>query len=111
MSIQESKIYKFRGGVWIGAWATSWPFCILEVAHNFLAIHDEMLKRDLSFSKDEIVQIEIKKYIPVIGYGIKIKHTKKNYDSIVYFWYVSFRFNKLSNALTELGWINVKSKQ
>ncbi len=66
--------YKFRGGARIGPWTTSWPFCTLEISHDSLIIHDEMLKKALVLLKNEVVKVEIKKYFPVIGYFIKINH-------------------------------------
>ena len=99
------KNYEFKGGVRIGPWANSWPFGTLEVNQNSLILSDKLLKKDLVFLKEDIAQIEIKKYIPIIGYGIKILHNKKSYSSIVYFWYVGFHFDELINALKEFGWL------
>lgn len=99
------KNYKFRGGLWVGWSANSWPNGILEIGLNTLILRDEMLGKEFIFSKNEISEIKIKKFFPVIGYGIRIYHRNKNYNKKIFFWYWSFRFNKLINALKKLGWL------
>ena len=101
----EEKSYKFRGGLWIGLLANSWPSGVLEVAQNSLILRDEMFKKEYKFSKEDIVEIKIKKVFPIIGYGIRLIHTNQNYNSEIYFWYWSFRFDQLINALKECGWL------
>ena len=102
----ETNNYKFRGGIWIGwLWANSWPNGTLEVNQDSLILRDEMLKKEFKFSKTEVVKIEIKKFFPVIGYGIRIYHTNKNYNSRLYFWYFSFRFKELISSLKQFGWL------
>jgi hypothetical protein len=101
-----NKDYIFRGGVWIGFIASTWPSGVLEVSQNQLAVIDECLKRERRYSHDEIEKIEIKKYLPIIGYGIKIIPHDKTNESFLYFWYVSFYFENLINTLKKFGWIN-----
>ncbi|OGI73952.1 hypothetical protein A3D42_00700 [Candidatus Nomurabacteria bacterium RIFCSPHIGHO2_02_FULL_41_18] len=100
------KKYVFRGGVRIGFLSTTWPSGILEVNENLLTLRSEMTKQELAFSKSDIIKIEIKKVFPIIGYGIRIHHTKTSYSKKIYFWYWSFRFKELTDALKELGWLS-----
>ncbi|MCK4553526.1 hypothetical protein KAU19_01000 [Candidatus Parcubacteria bacterium] len=105
MTTEIDSKYKFRGGARIGPWTTSWPFCTLEISQNSLIIHDEMLKKELVLLKNEVAKVEIKKYFPIIGYFVKINHTKKDYNNIAYFGVFSFGFNKLIKALEMCGWL------
>ena len=98
--------YKFKGGVRIGFLSTTWPSGILEVTENSLTLRSEMTKQELTFSKNDIVKIDIKKVFPIIGYGIRIHHTNTTYSKKIYFWYVGLHFSKLISALKELGWLS-----
>ena len=89
----------------------TWPFGKLEVRPDQLVIGIEglpfsSLKIEHRFSHDEIEKIEIKKYFPIIAYGIHIVAKDRKIGNLLYFWYLSFRFNKLVKALKECGWIN-----
>ena len=97
--------YKFRGGIKVGLWASSWPNGVLEVGRSSLILQDKMTGKEYTFLKQDIVRIEVKKVFPIIGSGIQLHHTNKNYDKKIYFWYLSFRFNKLIDALKEFGWL------
>lgn len=101
----ENQNYKFRGGIWIGLWANSWPSGVLEFNSTSLVLRDVMIGREYRFTKDDIVRIEIKKYFPVIGCGIRICHTSKNFNKKLYFWYHSFGFEKLISSLRVCGWL------
>ena len=97
--------YKFRGGVWIGLTSATWPWGVLEVSSNQLAIIDESLKKELRFTHGEIQKIEVKKYFPIIGYGIHIIPREKTKGQLIYFWYISFLFKKLIDTLKQFGWL------
>jgi len=97
---------KFRGGLRVGLWCNSWPNGSLEINQNALILRDEVLKKDYQFSKNEGVQIEIKKVFPVIGSGVQLLHKNQNYDKKIIFWYWGFRFNELTEVLKKCGWLN-----
>jgi hypothetical protein len=97
--------YKFRGGTRIGILISTWPNGMLEISQDSLILRDELMKKELKFSKGEIVRIEIKKIFPIIGCGILIHHNNNCYDKYVYFGYLSFRMDKLLDALKKCGWI------
>ena len=101
----ENKNYKFRGGLRVGQLANSWPNGALVVSNELLVLRDEMFKKEYKFSKNDAVRIKIKKVFPVIGFGIRIYHTNQNYNEKIIFWYISFHFSKLINALKEFGWL------
>jgi hypothetical protein len=97
--------FKFKGGIRIGLWSNSWPFGVLEFNQDNLILRDEMIKKEYKFSKEEISKIEIKKFFPIIGFGIKIVHVKEIYDKNTYFWYLGFHFQNFISSLKEMSWI------
>lgn len=97
--------YKFRGGALMGYYSNTWPFVVLDVSRDFLVIRDKLLHKEIRLSKSDIDRIEIKKYIPIVGYGIGIYHRNKLYTNLLIFWYVSFNFDKLLSSLKELDWL------
>ena len=101
----QADTYRFRGGVRIGLWANTWPNGILDISQSALVLRDKMRGKELKFSKQENIRIEIKKIVPIIGYGIRIHHTNEDYSDKIYFWYPSFRFVNLINALNGCGWL------
>ena len=86
-------------------WVTSWPNGVLEIDQNTLILRDEIFKKEIKLSKDEIEKIEIKKYFPIIGYAIKIYPKDKKHINNLSFAYLSFKFDKLINALKEFNYI------
>lgn len=96
--------FKFKGGAWIGSVSATWPWGILDFDSNHLAIAIVNVK-EISFSRGEIERLEIKKFFPIIAYGIHIVPRDKSKGTLLYFWYISFRFKKLINALKECGWL------
>ncbi|MDD3006558.1 MAG: hypothetical protein PHX30_03185 [Candidatus Pacebacteria bacterium] len=105
MTTETKSNYKFRGGLSIGIFGSTWPNGILEVSQASLVLRDELMKKEYKLSKGDIIRIEVKKYFPIIGYGIRIYHNNKRYDKSMFFWYWSYRMDKLTNALKELGWM------
>lgn len=103
MTIQNDR---FRGGVWTGPWASTWPFGVLEVGQDYLVISDESLERESRFVRGDIERIEVKRILPIIGFGIRIVPVNKARGGNLYFWYPSFRFKKLISALREHGWLD-----
>ncbi len=102
--------FKFKGGAWIGYISATWPFGKLEVSPDQLVIAIEGLpfsssKIEHRFTHYEIEKIEIKKYFPIIAYGIHIIAKDKKIGNLLFFWYVSFRFKNLVSALRACSWI------
>ena len=96
---------KFRGGALIGSWQITWPFITLEVRQDQLILNNELFKKEYRFTHDQIEKIEIKKYLPIIAYGVLITPRDKSKEDKYYFWYWSFKFATLTNTLKELGWL------
>jgi hypothetical protein len=95
---------KFKGGIRTGYRSNTWPFGTFEVNPDTLIIRDELLHKEYKFSRDQVIEIEIKKILPIIGWGIRVHHKNTNYPKRMIFWYWSFQFNNLLSALKEFGW-------
>lgn len=100
------KSSKFRGGGWIGVWQLTWPFVTLEISQNQIILNNELFRKKYYFTRSEVEKIEIKKTLPIIGYGIRIIPRDKSAGNQYYFWYWSLKFSLLVSVLEELGWIN-----
>lgn len=101
--------FKFKGAAWIGHTSATWPFGKLEVSPDQLGIAIDGLPFDSSkierrFTHEDIEKIEVKKYFPIVGYGIRIIPRDKTKGSLIYFWYISFRFKKLTDTLKQFDW-------
>lgn len=104
--------YTFHGGVWFNRIQATWPFGRLEVSPKQLIVSIEETpfsdaKIERQFKHEDLEKVEVKKYFPVIAYGIRIIPRDKTKDNIVYFWYTSFGFNKLISALEYSGWVRL----
>jgi len=101
---------KFKGGVWLGIWAYTWPFGRLEVSSDYLVVSVEGLpfynkKIERRFTHENLEKIKVMKYFPIIAYGINVVSRDKKIESPICFWYVSFKFKKLINTLKEFNWM------
>jgi hypothetical protein len=103
--VKNIKENKFRGGAWIGSWQITWPFVTLEVRQDELILNNQLFKKEYRFTHDQIEKIETKKYLPIIGHGVRIIPRDKSKEDKYYFWYLSFKFDTLINALKEFGWL------
>jgi len=95
---------KFRGGLRVGIYSNTWPNGLLEVNRDNLILHDETMKKNYEFYKDDVDRIKIIKIFPIIGYGVRIYHHKKDYSDKIYFWFVGIRFARMLSALKDAGW-------
>lgn len=98
-----NKIYKFRGGFWLGGYANTWPNGILEFDQNKLILHDLMFKKQYALTKKDIQEIKIISLFKILTLGIRIDHSNRDFIDRIYFWY--FPSKKFSNALRECGWL------
>lgn len=91
----SDQYFKFKGGVWLGNTSVTWPFGRLEINPDQLIISIEGLpfnnsKIERRFTHNEIEKIEIKKYFPIIGYGIHIVAKDKKLRAFYIFGIVAF---------------------
>lgn len=99
--------YKFRGGVWMGLWANSWPFGSLKIDEEEIILRDDMIGKRFEFQKDEIDKIVPKRIFPIIGCGIRIYPKKKNVK--LCFWVGGkAKLNQLTSALKTLNYPLIK---
>ena len=104
----SQKSYKFRGGVKTRVFTGSlkgstWPNGILKINEDKIILEDHMFKTVIEYPREQIERIEVRKIIPIIGHGIRIHSKNKNDTSD--FWYVSWRLNKLLDALRDCNYL------
>ena len=73
------------GGARIGWTNASWPLAKLEAGPDKLAISVGILGT-YSFAPDEVMAVERYVMIPVIGWGIRVRHCKRDCPERVIFW-------------------------
>lgn len=76
---------KLTGGAKIGNASATFPFATLKVNQKRLELKVSVLG-NLIFQPSDITSIEPYTMIPLLGQGIKIKHTVSTYKEQVIFW-------------------------
>jgi hypothetical protein len=84
------------GGIRAGMMNATWPFARLQVKDKKLIINSFL--GTYKFNRNEILDISDYFLIPLIGQGVKIIHTKKEYPSQIIFWY----FGNISKLIKEI---------
>ena len=83
--ITTNEKFTLTGGARIGRANASFPFAELTVDKEILKINASIIG-SLIFQAKDIISIQPHTAFPVIGNGIKIKHSVENYQSEVIFW-------------------------
>lgn len=73
------------GGARIGWVNASWPFATLTATRDRLDLNASVIGR-YSFSPEQVVTIEKYTTIPILGWGIKIRHNVASYPKHIVFW-------------------------
>ena len=95
---------KETGGARIGMANATWPFATLSVDKRKLSLNASIIG-NLIFKPSDITSIEPYTEIPIIGKGIRINHTVKNYKQKVIFW--TFKNpNKVINQIELTGFLS-----
>ncbi|WP_340199537.1 hypothetical protein [Ascidiimonas sp. W6] len=84
------------GGLRVGIKNATWPFASLSASGGQLVISS--IYGTYKFNENEILDLSEYVLIPLLGQGIKISHTKKEYPSQIIFWY----FGKLEKLIKEI---------
>lgn len=93
----------WRGGVWIGTLAATWPLAKLSLSEDEIRI-DVAFFGCYRYPRETIVSVERYGRIPFIANGIRIRHRIPNYEQKVVFWCVFLWPEKLLQAIAELGY-------
>lgn len=101
----SNQTYKFRGGMWKGFIATTWPYVWLEIGCDSLSLIDTSLKREYHFAHSDIERIAVSKYFPFIAYGIRIYPHDKSKARVLYFWYPGLNLGEITDALKKYNWM------
>lgn len=80
----ETKISS-TGGARIGWVNASWPFATLTATRDQLELNASVIGK-YTFSPAQVISIEKYTTIPVLGWGIRIKHNVASYPSHIVFW-------------------------
>ena len=75
----------FRGGTHIGWVNASWPFASLSAGPDLLTLK-VLLLGTYTFRPEEVVSIERKTILPILGWGVRINHVKPDCAEKVIFW-------------------------
>ncbi len=85
-----SKTYSTRGGARIGWVNHSWPLASLSVDASGLTIATTMFglfgTGRYHFTPSEVTRIERYGFIPILGEGIRVHHTVRDYPEKIVFW-------------------------
>lgn len=73
------------GGARIGWTNATWPLAKLSVTANKLTIQVKLLGT-YTFAPEQISSIERYTIIPVLGWGIRIRHNVADYPEKIIFW-------------------------
>ena len=74
-----------RGGLRVGWLHASWPFGRLTASERSLSVSGLMVG-GYDFTPDQMVALEPHSVIPVIGQGIRLRHSRSDYPPHIVFW-------------------------
>jgi hypothetical protein len=74
-----------RGGLRVGWLHASWPFGRLTASERSLSVSGLMVG-GYDFTPDQMVALEPHSVIPVIGQGIRLRHSRSDYPRHIVFW-------------------------
>ncbi len=82
------KLLEEVGGARVGLKNASWPFARLTMSKKELRLRVKLIGR-YRFRPEDIKEVEVVRFLPVIGKGIRIHHHKEDYPNRLIFWTLS----------------------
>lgn len=98
--IQVTTAKTFIGGARLGWLYASWPFARLNITAERLEIASILATH--SFSPEEVVSVDSFTLFPLLGWGVRVEHTRADVPDLVVFWSVS-RPTTVANAISASG--------
>ena len=111
MEVPANQTYTFRGGLWHKFWGgANWPFGILKISPEVIVLRDTSMNQEYQLSKSDVVKIEMRKYLGLIGCRVKISHNRKDYsdswngDSFI-FGSLGSSLDRVAAIFRKCGWL------
>jgi hypothetical protein len=99
-----SPSFRITGGVWIGGRSATWPFARLSASPQELTV-DVALFGVFTFYPQDVVIIERIIFIPVIAWGIRIRHSHRDYPQRFIFWSVFTFPSTITDGIRAAGFV------
>jgi hypothetical protein len=74
-----------RGGLRVGWLHASWPLATLTASEDRLSV-SALLVGGYDFTPDQVIALEPHGNVPVIGRGIRLRHSRPDYPRRIVFW-------------------------
>lgn len=82
------KLLEEVGGARVGFKNASWPFARLTMSKKELRLTVKLIGR-YHFSPHDIEQVEVVNFLPLVGKGIRLRHSVEDYPAKLIFWTLS----------------------
>src|SRR5689334_17324675 len=92
----------WRGGARVGMWNATWPFASLDVSRSALVLSVWLLGK-FTLSPQQVVAVEPWRSLPLIGNGVRIRHSIARYPETLIFW-CFVDPEEVTRKLRELGY-------
>lgn len=93
----------YRGGARLGIWNSTWPFARLTVTTTAIVLKVRTYGT-LTFTRDDIIGIEPYRSLPIVGEGVRIHHSRRDYPEKVIFWWGAAPAEYLAKKIQALGY-------
>lgn len=98
----ELKMYKFRGGT-MGWFASSWPFCELQISEDKILVRDTATSSELVVLKNDTYKIKINRFIAFVK--ISKKYPNDSWETVIFSLFWIFGCKKLLLAFKDCNWV------
>jgi hypothetical protein len=93
-----------RGGLRVGWLRASWPLATLTASERRLSV-STLLLGGYDFTPDQMVALEPHGNVPLIGHGIRLRHSRPDYPHRIVFWYAGSPRQLIARIQHEAGFV------
>jgi hypothetical protein len=93
-----------RGGLRVGWLHASWPLARLTASEHCLSVAALMLGA-YDFTPDQMIALEPHGNVPVIGHGIRLRHSRPDYPRRIVFWCAGSPEQLIARIQREVGFV------